>query len=246
MTAVWPTAAVSDESLTQCISEARRAIRGDNKQIIRTIPKRGYIIDDPQGVVTTSCLSVPDAAEAALSGTAPADDRKAQRAGPSARHQDQTLRQRWTFRGLRLAALAAVLVIGAVVAISASLSPFTRSFDGPWYGAITCDKLPFTTGPLITHIGVNVSGGTPSYSRPVLSPDGSTVTGVEEGAGTIDSRGTIKLMGGFAGKPADRLYPFAASYSGVIAGRTAELRGTQVFDADGQELIRNCSIKLSR
>ena len=253
MTAVWPNAAVSDESLTQCISEARRAIRDDNKQVIRTIPKRGYVIDDPQGLVTTTCLSVPGAAEAGLSGTAPDEDRKAQGADPSALHQDQKLWQRWTFRSPRLAALAGVLVTGAVAAISAvaainaALGLFTHSFDGPWYGGFTCDKLPFTSGPLITHIEVNVSGGTASYSRPVLSSVVQNgIEGVEQGAGLIDPRGTINLAGGFAGKPADRLYPFAASYSGVIAGRTAELRGTQVFNVDGQELIRNCSIKLSR
>jgi TolB-like protein len=40
--ALWPTAAVSDESIAHCISEARQAI-GDSKQtIIKTVPRRGY------------------------------------------------------------------------------------------------------------------------------------------------------------------------------------------------------------
>ena len=40
--AVWPDVTVTDESLTRCISEVRRAIGDDNQQIIKTIPKRGY------------------------------------------------------------------------------------------------------------------------------------------------------------------------------------------------------------
>ena len=43
--AVWPDVTVTDESLTRCISEVRRAIRDDNQQIVKTIPKRGYLLD---------------------------------------------------------------------------------------------------------------------------------------------------------------------------------------------------------
>src|SRR3954465_5446 len=40
--AVWPRVVVTDDSLTQCVSEARQAI-GDNRQIIiKTVPRRGY------------------------------------------------------------------------------------------------------------------------------------------------------------------------------------------------------------
>src|SRR5215470_10143003 len=43
--AVWPDVTVSDESLTQCISEVRRALDDKNQQIIKTIPRRGYLMD---------------------------------------------------------------------------------------------------------------------------------------------------------------------------------------------------------
>ena len=43
--AVWPTVTVGDESLTKCISEVRHAIGDDAQRIIKTVPRRGYLID---------------------------------------------------------------------------------------------------------------------------------------------------------------------------------------------------------
>ena len=40
--AVWPEVAVSDESLTQCVSEARRAFGDNGQTFIKTVPRRGY------------------------------------------------------------------------------------------------------------------------------------------------------------------------------------------------------------
>ena len=45
--AVWPDVTVSDESLTQCISEIRRVIGEDSQRIIKTVPRRGYLVDVP-------------------------------------------------------------------------------------------------------------------------------------------------------------------------------------------------------
>jgi DNA-binding winged helix-turn-helix (wHTH) protein/tetratricopeptide (TPR) repeat protein len=45
--AVWPDVTVTDESLTRCISEVRRAIDDGSQQIIKTVPKRGYLFDVP-------------------------------------------------------------------------------------------------------------------------------------------------------------------------------------------------------
>src|SRR4051812_36428593 len=41
--AVWPQAAVSDESLARCISDVRAAIADHEHTIIRTVPRRGYL-----------------------------------------------------------------------------------------------------------------------------------------------------------------------------------------------------------
>jgi adenylate cyclase len=43
--ALWPSVTVTEESLTRCISEIRRAIGDDLQKIIKTIPRRGYLFD---------------------------------------------------------------------------------------------------------------------------------------------------------------------------------------------------------
>ena len=45
--AVWPDVTVSDKSLTQCVSEVRHAIADQNQRIIKTVPRRGYLMDVP-------------------------------------------------------------------------------------------------------------------------------------------------------------------------------------------------------
>jgi DNA-binding winged helix-turn-helix (wHTH) protein len=38
---------VGDESLTHCIGEIRRAIADEEQRIIKTVPRRGYLMDVP-------------------------------------------------------------------------------------------------------------------------------------------------------------------------------------------------------
>jgi class 3 adenylate cyclase len=45
MKAVWPDVTVSDESLTQCISEVRRVLGSESQRLVKTIPRRGYVMD---------------------------------------------------------------------------------------------------------------------------------------------------------------------------------------------------------
>jgi DNA-binding winged helix-turn-helix (wHTH) protein/TolB-like protein len=45
MDAVWPGVVVTDDSLTQAISELRGALDDRDQKIIKTIPKRGYLFD---------------------------------------------------------------------------------------------------------------------------------------------------------------------------------------------------------
>lgn len=45
--AIWPDVIVTEESLTQCVSEVRQALGSAGQTIIRTIPKRGYLFDMP-------------------------------------------------------------------------------------------------------------------------------------------------------------------------------------------------------
>ena len=45
--AIWPNVIVTEDSLIQCISEVRRAIGVDAQALIKTVPKRGYMLDVP-------------------------------------------------------------------------------------------------------------------------------------------------------------------------------------------------------
>ncbi|WFP74932.1 winged helix-turn-helix domain-containing protein [Mesorhizobium sp. WSM4906] len=44
--AVWPNIAVSDDSLTQCMKDIRKALGPDADGLIRTVLRRGYVIDE--------------------------------------------------------------------------------------------------------------------------------------------------------------------------------------------------------
>jgi adenylate cyclase len=43
---IWPDIAVSDDSLTQCMKDIRKALGPDSEGLIRTVMRRGYIIDE--------------------------------------------------------------------------------------------------------------------------------------------------------------------------------------------------------
>lgn len=45
--AVWPNAAVSDDSLVQCIKELRLALQDADQAVIKTISRRGYLFSGP-------------------------------------------------------------------------------------------------------------------------------------------------------------------------------------------------------
>ena len=45
MGAVWPDTAVTDDSLVQCLIEVRRALGDSKQEIIKTVPRRGYIFE---------------------------------------------------------------------------------------------------------------------------------------------------------------------------------------------------------
>jgi TolB-like protein/DNA-binding winged helix-turn-helix (wHTH) protein/Tfp pilus assembly protein PilF len=45
--AVWGHAAVTDDSITQCLVEIRRVLGDESRALVRTIPRRGYLFDVP-------------------------------------------------------------------------------------------------------------------------------------------------------------------------------------------------------
>ena len=46
VTAIWPHVIVSDDSLAQCVKDIRKALGPEAGGLIRTVPRRGYIVDE--------------------------------------------------------------------------------------------------------------------------------------------------------------------------------------------------------
>jgi adenylate cyclase len=65
--AIWPDVVVTDESLTQCVSEVRQAIGDSGQTIILTVPRRGYRFTAPVlrvgTLATAAARPVPPTAE---------------------------------------------------------------------------------------------------------------------------------------------------------------------------------------
>lgn len=49
--AVWPDVTVGDDSLAQCISDIRRALGPSAREIVRTVPRRGYLLSVPADTI---------------------------------------------------------------------------------------------------------------------------------------------------------------------------------------------------
>ena len=52
--AVWGNVAVTDESLSQCISDIRRVLGKDTAHLLRTVPRRGYVLDTQPPSIDTA------------------------------------------------------------------------------------------------------------------------------------------------------------------------------------------------
>ena len=71
MSAVWPNVTVSDESSTQCIRDVRRALGDESQRIIKTVPRRGYLVDVPIAASDVAATQPPEAtARASLAACA--------------------------------------------------------------------------------------------------------------------------------------------------------------------------------
>src|SRR5262245_27660453 len=47
LNAVWPDVIVTEDSLTRCMSEVRHALGSGAEALVKTVPKRGYMLDVP-------------------------------------------------------------------------------------------------------------------------------------------------------------------------------------------------------
>jgi DNA-binding winged helix-turn-helix (wHTH) protein len=223
--AVWPHVTVSDESLTQCISEIRRGIGDERRQIIRTIARRGYLFDTPVFVGHS----------ARGSGAADAPQSSARENYVASR----TARSRLLRWGL--VPLATTVVIAAIVLVDVTKP---QAVQGSWRGFLNCEKLSFTQGPILAPFELTVSKSGATYARKVYSPKTRAIVGIETGTGTVDQFGTVILAAHFV--PEQGNYSYNASYRGKLANSTATLRGTQQLQIDGEPYTRHCSVELER
>jgi hypothetical protein len=120
-------------------------------------------------------------------------------------------------------------------------------FDGKWTGTIGCAKLSFTKGPFKVPLEMTVEKGAATYVRDVYNKDGTQVVGAEEGSGTIGDGGKLTLTATWKSSQERPRYTYTASYSGTVAAKSANLKGTQVWKSvDGKTENRACTIALKR
>lgn len=76
LSALWPDVVVTEDSLTRCVHEIRRALGPDGPTLVRTIPRRGYLFTDAAQppVPSTSTQPVPPDADTNLAASQPRRD----------------------------------------------------------------------------------------------------------------------------------------------------------------------------
>lgn len=182
--AIWPEAAVTDNSLAHCLMEIRRALGDDSQQVIRTVSRRGYVF--------AASVTTPD--RAFDSGPGEAD--------PEGRAALPSVSSRTVPKPRRLKVVGAVLVLavaaGGILAVRSTrptrhdviytqLTDFTDSATSP---AVSPDgrMLTFIRGSSTfldrgqVYVKLLPDGEPVPLTRddrpkmaPVFSPDGSRI-----------------------------------------------------------------------
>jgi adenylate cyclase len=123
--AVWPDVTVGDESLAKCISEVRAALNDSAQHLVKTVPRRGYLLDAP--VFPCVPALAPAAEEPALGGSS----------GPSV--NPEPVAAPWV-RRVVIGVGGALLVLLGIVAVA--FPPWNRPADRPSTGPAIA-VLPF-------------------------------------------------------------------------------------------------------
>ena len=67
---VWSGKAVTDDSLTQCVADIRRALSDNERRLVRTLPRRGFLFDSDVAVYPSTSEPAKDAAISRMSTAA--------------------------------------------------------------------------------------------------------------------------------------------------------------------------------
>ena len=136
MAAVWSDVVVSDESLAKCVSEVRAALGDSDQRLVKTVPRRGYLLDAP----VWPANGTPDAhvlGSAAVSETPPA-----QGSGPS--EVSRPARSSTYSRRRRVGLAAALLFVS--LAVLALAVPWRRATGPPLPDRPSIAVLPLSNG----------------------------------------------------------------------------------------------------
>ena len=113
---VWPHAVVTDDSLVHCVGELRLALGDRDQRLIRTVPRRGYVLEASVEPLTSAPLGKASLEDGSASSLAPAGGTTPARSAAPA----QRLERRSPQRLLAIVALCGAAVAGAALARQAT------------------------------------------------------------------------------------------------------------------------------
>lgn len=132
----------------------------------------------------------------------------------------------------------ALLVVGSLVAISAS----AQTIEGKFRGMYVCEKLPSTRDILLAPIDLVIKGDNVQFGRPLFNLNGTRVVGTEMAAGTINGDGQLHVTSewSFLGNTAN------GDYSGSLTKTGGTLTGKQTWSGPGgtTPVVRTCTVAL--
>ena len=204
--AIWPNTAVTDNSLSQCLLEIRRALNDDTQQVVRTLSRRGYMFAAP---VSAPPLSFAREPERSSSESHPGI---LTTAFPKRNVANRFAGKYW--------ALSAAVVVGAAVAVAVlwtrtpqnvtytQLTNFTDSAtspaispDGRMLAFIRGSRTFLDNGQLYIKMlphgeAVALTNDSRLKMAPVFSPDGSRIAyTVADGSGAWETW-SVPTLGG--------------------------------------------------
>jgi TolB-like protein/DNA-binding winged helix-turn-helix (wHTH) protein/tetratricopeptide (TPR) repeat protein len=126
MEAVWSDVVVSDESLARCVSDVRAALRDSDQRLVKTVPRRGYLLD-----VVVSPLNGTSESPALATGQALEAPTAMGIGSPGAlRQAGPTTHSRRRLAGLATALLAGSIAV-VVLVFPWRLAPGPQMLDRP-------------------------------------------------------------------------------------------------------------------
>jgi DNA-binding winged helix-turn-helix (wHTH) protein/Tol biopolymer transport system component len=228
MSIVWRDVAVTDESVTKCIADIRKALGDDDQQLVRTVARRGYLLTV---AVTTPTLEFPHHASR--------DTELGPVAIPAAHETVNKLRGgfRWAGAGAAITLAAAggisLLPFGAAkkspgIAFVPEFTQITNFTDSAYSPALSADgrMLAFIRGENLATLGgigdiyikllpdgepVRLTHDGARKMAPVFTPAGDRVAYGVLGLMTDPKGWTTWTVSVFGGEPR----PFLANASGL-------------------------------